>query len=69
MYLHMDHLMDHIMVRTMELHIYLLIDRITDKKINHMGTGINNPLTLLIMALYHLTIRVICNIMLPCSPS
>ena len=51
MYLHMDHLMDHIMVRTMELHIYLLIDRITDKKINHMATGINNLLILLIMAL------------------
>ena len=61
--------MDHLKVQTMELHIYLLMDRIIDKTINRMGTGINNSLTLLIMSLYHLTIRVLCISMLSCSPS
>ena len=47
----------------------ILMDPNMDKTINRMGTGINNPLTLLTMALYHLIIKVLCITMPPCSPS
>ena len=50
-YLPMDHLIEHLMVQPMELPMDLLMDCIIEKTINHMGTSINNPLTLLIMAL------------------
>ena len=43
----MEHLMDHLMVQPMDIPM----DHITEKTINHMGTGINNPLTLLTMDL------------------
>ena len=65
----MHHPMDHLMVHPMELPMDILMDRSTDKTINHMGTGINNPLTLLTMDLYHLIINVLHIAILPCSPS
>ena len=47
----MEHLMEHLMVHPMEIPMDLLMDHITEKTINHMGTGINNPLNLAIMDL------------------
>ena len=46
-YLTMDHLMEHLM----ELPMDILMDHSTEETINRMGTSINDPLTLLIMAL------------------
>ena len=65
----MDHLMEHPMEHLMEIPMNILMDHGTDKTINHMGTGINILLTLLIMALYHLIIKVLRITMLPCNPS
>ena len=50
-YLTMDHLMEHPMEHHMEISMDILMDRSKDKTINRMGTSINEPLTLLIMAL------------------
>ena len=50
-YLAMDHLMEHPMGHIMELTMDILMDHVMDKTINHMGMGISNPLTLLLMAL------------------
>ena len=50
-YLTMDHLMEHPMEHLMDLPMDILMDHSMDKNINHMGTGINNSLTLIIMAL------------------
>ena len=47
----MELLMGHPMGHLMELLMDNLMDRSMDKTINPMGTGINNLLTLLIMAL------------------
>ena len=47
----MDIIMVHPMEQLMELLMDIHIDRTMDKTINRMGTGINNPLTLPIMAL------------------
>ena len=47
----MEHLVEHLMVQPMELPMDLLMVHIMDKTINHMGTSINNLLTLLTMAL------------------
>ena len=47
----MGHLMGHIMGHLMELLMDNLMDRNMDRAINLMGTGINNPLTPLIMDL------------------
>ena len=47
----MEYLKDHLMVHPMDLPMDLLMDHSTDTNINHMGTGISNPLTLLTMAL------------------
>ena len=41
--------MDHLMVQLMELPMDILMDCSMEKTINHMGMGINNLLTLLIM--------------------
>ena len=65
----MDHLVDHLMVQPMEFPMDFLMDCSTYKTINCMGMGINNPLTLLTMALWHLIIKVLHITMLPCSPS
>ena len=46
-----------------------LMDHSMDRAINLMGMGINNLLTLLIMALYHRIVKVQHIIMLPCSPT
>ena len=43
--------MVHPMEHLMELPMDILMDRSMEKTINYMGTSINNPLTLLIMAL------------------
>ena len=50
-YLTMDHLMGHPMEHLMELLMDILMDCSMEKTVNRMGTGINNPLTLPIMAL------------------
>ena len=47
----MDLLMGHPMGHLMELLMGSLMDRSMDRTINPMGTGINNSLTPLIMAL------------------
>ena len=50
-FLLIEFLMGHPMGHLMELLMDNLMDHSMDRAINLMGTGINNPLTLLIMAL------------------
>ena len=64
----MELLMGYPMGHLMELLMHHLMDRSMDRAINLMGTGINNPLTPLIMALYHCIVKVHHIIVLPCHP-
>ena len=61
--------MRHLMGHLMELLMENIMDRSMDKVIHLMGTGINNPLTLLIMALYPHIVKVHHIMVLPCHPT
>ena len=65
----MDLLMVHPMEQLMELLMYILMDCSMEKNTNPMGMGINNPITIIIMALKHLIINVPHIKMLPCNPT
>ena len=68
----MDHLMDlpmdHLMVQLMEPLMELLMDHLTDKPTHLMDPGINPCISLLLMALYHPSLKVPLITILTCSP-
>ena len=64
----MDLLMVHPMEHLMELLMEIFMDRTMDKTINRMGTGINNTLTLRIMALQLHIVKIHHIMVFSCHP-